>query len=248
MVDALANHFKGSATDAADFMRWAFERAIRNERAGKESQITAAILFSGSMVTDHRVTLRRRGALPDDDDAATSDKPAWVAALTTTKDGDPRSTVANVVTILRHDSRWDDVLAFDEFAGDLVTRAAPPWYDDDAPAGTASGDWSDEDITRLCAWLQRAHKLDARPTMVLSAVAVVARRTPIHPVRDWLQSLPWDGVARLDSWLVDLCGAEDTRYTRAIGRCFLIAAVARIERPGCKVDTTLVLQGDQGRG
>lgn len=82
----------------------------------------------------------------------------------------------------------------------------------------------------------------------MDAVSSVARANTIHPVRDFLKSLEWDGVERLDTLLVDYLGAEDCPYTRAVTRKAFTAAVARIMRPGCKFDYVLTLAGPQGRG
>jgi predicted P-loop ATPase len=51
---------------------------------------------------------------------------------------------------------------------------------------------------------------------------------------------------RIDTWLIDHLGADDNKLNRAFGRKFLLASVARVEQPGCKVDTALVLEGPQG--
>ena len=72
-------------------------------------------------------------------------------------------------------------------------------------------------------------------------------RAGLRPVRDYLDSLEWDGVDRLDTWLT-LLGAEDTELNRAYGRKTLIGAVRRARQPGAKHDTILVLQGPQGSG
>ena len=66
-------------------------------------------------------------------------------------------------------------------------------------------------------------------------------------MRDYFDSLVWDGVPRLDAWLVTYFHVEDSPYVRAIGPRYLISSVARIYRPGCKVDHTLVLEGPQGK-
>ncbi|KUF08639.1 VapE domain-containing protein [Pseudoponticoccus marisrubri] len=84
-------------------------------------------------------------------------------------------------------------------------------------------------------------------SLVSRAAQAVARKGQYHPIRDYLWALKWDGKARLDTWLVRHAGAEDTPYTRAVGRKFLIQMVARVMQPGCKADHTLVLSGAQGQ-
>jgi len=61
-----------------------------------------------------------------------------------------------------------------------------------------------------------------------------------HPVRQYLDSLVWDGVKRLDTWLIECAGVEDSRYTRTVSRLFLVAGVKRIKHPGCKYDEMMV--------
>lgn len=67
-------------------------------------------------------------------------------------------------------------------------------------------------------------------------------------VTDYLSSLVWDGTPRLDRWLIDCAGADDTPHVRKVSRWMLIAAVCRTRHPGCRLDQMLVLEGPQGCG
>jgi hypothetical protein len=89
---------------------------------------------------------------------------------------------------------------------------------------------------------------DPAPQFTFDALRVRCLDRVFDPVLDYLDSLKWDGVSRLDSWLVDYCGAIDTALNRAIGRKMLIAAVRRVREPGCKFDYIIVLEADQGAG
>lgn len=75
-----------------------------------------------------------------------------------------------------------------------------------------------------------------------------ARRDSYHPVLDKLRELQWDGVNRIDTWLVDYCYVEDTLFNRAVGALMLRAAYKRLLSPGCKFDTALMMTGPQGMG
>ena len=74
----------------------------------------------------------------------------------------------------------------------------------------------------------------------------IAEENRFHPVREYLKSFKWDGTKRIDNWLISCLGAPDTEFIRAIGRRWPISAVARIFRPGCQADHTLLLEGPQG--
>jgi putative DNA primase/helicase len=154
--------------------------------------------------------------------------------------------ISNGITILSHDEEWKGVLAFDDFSQSIVTTRAPRWCADDAPVEVVAGDWSDGDTVRAQSWLHRRHSLRLGREAVFDAVRVVADRNVVHPVRDYLRGLRWDGVPRVDTWLTSYVGAASGDYTTLVGRCFLISAVARVMRPGCKVDTMIVFEGPQG--
>jgi predicted P-loop ATPase len=81
---------------------------------------------------------------------------------------------------------------------------------------------------------------------VLPAIMRHAKENSFHPVRDYLRGLTWDGTTRLNHWMQTCLGAPNTPFVQAVGRKTLIAAVARAFKPGCKVDTVLVLEGPQG--
>ena len=62
--------------------------------------------------------------------------------------------------------------------------------------------------------------------------------------------MPCNGTAeaRIDEFFITYAGAEDTELNRAISRKFFMAGIRRIYQPGCKFDTMLVVEGEQGTG
>src|SRR5574337_338711 len=89
-------------------------------------------------------------------------------------------------------------------------------------------------------WVSKAHTHEV-------IIALAAEHT-VNPIAIYFRKLRWDGEKRLDTWLIDYLGTKDTEYTRAVGRKWLISAVARALNPGCQADHMLILEGKQGIG
>jgi predicted P-loop ATPase len=156
-----------------------------------------------------------------------------------TEAGNPKALLANAITALRYCPEWDGVLAFNEFSLYTVVKNAPTWQK------TIGENWTDYDDSRMAEWLQRFGIL-VNSKVASEAVQTVAKENRFHPVKDYLNSLIWDKVSRIDEWVINYLGTGDTSFVRAIGPRWLISAVARIFRPGCQADYTLLLEGPQG--
>jgi putative DNA primase/helicase len=109
--------------------------------------------------------------------------------------------------------------------------------------------WTDADALRLTAWMNQKLRLPkVGLETVHHAVQLCAANNPHNSVTEWLESLVWDGVERLSSWLSDFLGVIKTAFTMAVARNWLISMVARAYRPGCQADHMPVLEGSSGAG
>lgn len=174
---------------------------------------------------------------------------AWRSGLILTKkDRTPKKCLANVLHVLAKHPEWHGVIAFDAFAEAVVCLKEPPTREQDRPQGSLIGDWTDEDSARTVAWISSNCDFEPSVEMVEQAILSVGRKHEVHPVRDYLEGLKWDGVQRLPQLLVKYFGAASTAYVQAVGLKWMISAVARAFRPGCQADYMLVLEGVQGIG
>lgn len=93
------------------------------------------------------------------------------------------------------------------------------------------------------------YQLSVGKDLVWAALEAAAHENSVHPVQQYFAQIPnWDGKPRLRSWLHKYVGCDDTEYNAAIGRWWMISAVARAFRPGCQADHVLILEGSQGAG
>lgn len=164
----------------------------------------------------------------------------------------------NTLHVLEHDPLWRGVLGFNQFSYRIVKRKPFPGQ----PG--ALGEWADIDDVRLQVYITRTYGFEPKKPTVMDAVLHAAHGLPYHPVREYLEGLRWDGVSRLHRIMAEYWGAASTpsaaslrredpwagqrlaRYFELVGEKWLVGAVARIFKPGCKLDTMVVFEGGQG--
>lgn len=150
-------------------------------------------------------------------------------------------TLKNYKIIINNDPNFKGKVRKNLFSDRIDVVGALPWI-----RATDSSLWTDTDTTQLRTYMEpiigKASKND-----VADAVDACAGEHAYHPVRDYLNSLTWDGAPRLDTLFIDYLGAADTPYIRAVTRKSFAAAVARVMTPGIKYDTMAVIVGAQGR-
>lgn len=176
----------------------------------------------------------------------------WTSRIQTTQKGNNRQTSFNARLILEHDERWSGVLGWCELSHRVVKRELPPY------ANASRGEWDDADDADLRYWLGEKYGIEPKGQDLGDAVMGAARCNRFHPVRDYLDGLEWDGTERLSTWLLTYLGAgrgddgkeqpEMREYLSAVGRMFLISAIARVRRKRAKADHVVILEGDQGLG
>src|SRR5262249_27301213 len=143
---------------------------------------------------------------------------------------------------LRNAPEWQGLLWYDDFYQRTVLRGRTPWLEQEVH----DQPWDGRDDILTANWLQH-QEINVTPEVAGQAVETIAPKHRLHPVREYRAGLVWDEPPRLDRWAIDYLGAEDSPYIRAISRCWLISAVARIMQPGCKADYVLILEGPQGK-
>ncbi len=106
----------------------------------------------------------------------------------------------------------------------------------------------DDDLGTLRVRVAEGFNFLPSKELFLDKLIEIAKRNSFHQVRRYLDSLTWDRVPRIDTWLPDYMKVKDTPLSRMAGRKFLIAAVRRVRQPGCFAKFMLIIQGKQGVG
>jgi predicted P-loop ATPase len=232
--------------------RRAMERRIeRDETADAANETLRHRLrnLSRAREPQHAALTIRKPDPEEDEPAATVeavaqyDDGSWKELLIPRADGAPKVCGENVVVVLSQQPWVKGTFRFNEVTKEVEVHGGPF-------AGVAP-EVLDIAVTD---WLTRHFGIGLSVSEVGQRIMRVARMHSYDPLRDYLRGLEWDGTKRAHRFLTYYCdakrtdalGNDITAHLERIGTRWLISAVARALRPGCQVDTVLVLEGAQG--
>lgn len=166
----------------------------------------------------------------------------WLEELTYTEQGKIRNTISNFLLVIENEPLLKDRIAYNEFSNRAVVIGKLPWR-----SKGNKEDWNDTDDSGLREFIEKYYSISSSAKCA-DALALSFEKYSYHPVKDYLNSLIWDGKKRVSTLLIDYLGAEDNNYVRTVSRKILVAAAGRVFIPGIKFDNMPVLAGPQGIG
>jgi len=177
--------------------------------------------------------------LPDDaeqvDVQEDDEDQSWLAKLQAYDTGEIKTTFVNATLIVKHDPKICNRMRYNEFSYRVEV-------------GKTERLWSSPDSYTVRKYIGKRYGCDFPESKVEQAIEDRAHERSFHPVRDYLKSLEWDGVSRVERLFIDWLKVEDNIYTREAAKCWCLAAVSRVMEPGFKFDHVPVIAGPQGVG
>lgn len=147
------------------------------------------------------------------------------------RNGTPINNLVTVKKIFDQDKRYNNIW-YDEFYKNVFINGRP---------------LSDQTETDITYHLQSTYGLAKIETSVVSrAIQYYSGQNRKNDPLDWLNTLKWDGVKRVETLFSDVYGTPDDEYHRDVARYYLCSIVARIINPGCQADNMVVFIGKQG--
>ena len=117
-----------------------------------------------------------------------------------------------------------------------------PWERrNNSPTVTDTGEYN------LKMYLEELYEITSE-RVIKAGIDIISNENKYHPIREYLESLVWDGVPRIENMLPHFLGAEKSKYTIGVMKMHMLAAISRIYEPGIKYDIMLCLVGSQGAG
>ena len=154
----------------------------------------------------------------------------------------PVDSLKNICLIMENDPNIANIWKCDR--GNFIAMSPPEtWMGYPHPEREEAHDDYTDDLRDV---LETVYGLKITVERAEQAIRKQAKRKVLDPVKEYLDSLVWDGQKRLDTCLPGV--EEHTEYTRMVARKSLLAAIARVYHPGIGADQTLILVGRERRG
>lgn len=175
---------------------------------------------------------------PDEDDSEKAIE--WMKNLESNSRSEYLSTANNIDLILNNDKYLKDNFRLNTFDSKRYVMRTTAWRKILSPEPMKNVDYSG-----VRNYIESVYKI-VSSFKIDDSLALIADKNSYHPIREYIQSLEWDGIERVDTLLADYFGAPNTEYTTQAIRKTLVGAIARVFEPGIKFDLVLTLVGEKG--
>ncbi len=161
----------------------------------------------------------------------------WAYRLDRKEDGKIKQTINNFYILLENDERFKGKILYNEMSNQIEildknkNKRAIQDVDTDRMQKIIEKDYNIYDVKKF-----------------ESALRDIADNNSYNPIKEYLESLKWDGVKRIDTAFADYFNAEPTEYNAMCMRLILFGAIERIYNPGAQFDYMFIIKGAQGLG
>ncbi len=129
-------------------------------------------------------------------------------SLDLTDKGAIRNSIRNCLTVFQNDPYLQGAIRYNILT-ERIDIVKPLWWE--KPTATLN----DTDFNYLMLYLEDKYGMTSEKK-IEKAISIVADCNKYHPIRDYLNSLKWDGTERIRYALTRYLGAEDSEYTYKI--------------------------------
>lgn len=150
------------------------------------------------------------------------------------KSGNPEVTTQNFLNIFENDPKISNNVRYDEFSGIVSRFKNGKW-----------SPWTDSDDSDLMCDIEKEYKIYNSDKYYKAFDKFIKDRAE-NPLKELIEREPWDGVPRLDRFLIDIFHCDDERYTEEVSRMIFYGGISRLYDPGCKFDYMPIFIGAQG--
>ena len=136
------------------------------------------------------------------------------AGLETTEKGGVRQSIRNCLTVFQRDPLLSGAIAYNILTNrkDIIK---PIGFHRESTA------LNDTDMKYLLLYLEETYGL-TNEKKIDNAIGIVANENKYHPIRDYLNTLVWDGTERIRFCLRHFLGADADDYTYEALKLFLL--------------------------
>ena len=154
--------------------------------------------------------------------------------------GEVKNTIQNCLTVFQQDRLLQGAICHNALT-ERVDIVKPLGWNRTTPPLT------DTDMRYIQLYFENNYGLIVE-SKIDNAIRIVANENEYHPICDYLNNLQWDKTERIRYALHHFLGSETDDYTFEALKLFMLGAINRVFKPGCKFEVMLCLVGGQGAG